>query len=132
MQKVKTVAPNYIMKAKVTRVLDGDTVVMEVSPAFHIHLRDYKFRLFGIDTPETDSKDPAEKKAGLASKKFTTDAVLGKEVLVESKRMARSGLEKVDSFGRYLAVIYYVDADGVQRNLNQELLEKGLAKVFME
>lgn len=124
--------PNYVMKAKVTRVLDGDTCVVDISPAFHIVLEDYKIRFYGIDTSETNSTDPEERKRAQAAKQFVTNAILNKTVLVQSVRMARSGDEKVDSFGRYLMVVFYKDAKGVQQNLNQQLLALGLAKVMVK
>lgn len=127
-----TTKPNYIMKATVTRILDGDTVVVDISPAFHIVLKEYKLRLYGVDTSETDSKDPATLKRARAAKAFVADAILGKQVLVQSIRMTRSGDEKIDSFGRYLMVVYYEDANGVTQNLNQQLLALGLADVMVK
>jgi endonuclease YncB( thermonuclease family) len=121
------VAPNYIFKGIVTRVIDGDTLVMTVSPAFKIQLVEYKFRLHGIDTHELNSTDLGKRKLAVEAKEVVRAAVEGKEVLVRTIKNTK-GADHIDSFGRYLVEIFYSDPkDGRQINLNQELLDLGLA-----
>lgn len=122
------IEPNYVMKCFVDRVIDGDTVVLRVSPAFKIVLMDYKFRLYGIDTAELNSKDEAQRELAKKAKDHVIAAILGKEVIIQAIRTKQS-YEMIDSFGRYLVVVYY-DKKGEQVNLNEELVAMGLAKVW--
>ena len=54
-------------QAKVRRVVDGDTLDLDIDLGFHITLSE-RVRLMGIDTPETRSRDPIEKSSGLIAK----------------------------------------------------------------
>lgn len=130
------IEPNYVMKGFCTRVIDGDTVVLSVSPAFKLIFQDYKFRLHGIDTPELNSKDPFQREQAQKAKDFVRVAIEGKDILVKSIRNSK-GAESIDSFGRYLVEILYIEFVNVggimiptQRNLNDELLSRGLATVW--
>ena len=52
--------------AIVVRIVDGDTVDLDVDLGFKTRRKD-RFRLEGIDTPEVRTKDKIEKAAGLAA-----------------------------------------------------------------
>ena len=54
---------------RVTKVVDGDTIDVILDMGFNI-LFEQRVRLFGIDTPESRTRDKVEKKYGLKSKKF--------------------------------------------------------------
>lgn len=105
----------YYYKAKVLGVVDGDTLDLSVDLGLKI-TSEQRVRLAGIDAPEIRSRDKKEKEAGLRAKKFVVKKVSGKTVLVKT--------EKKGKFGRYLATIYY---GRKEKNLNKELVEKGLA-----
>jgi len=111
---------NYIYNAKITKIVDGDTVDAEIDVGFSLKIK-HRLRLLRVNTAETNSKDAEEKKLALAAKDYTSSKILGKEVIVVTY--------KSDAFGRYLADVFYVD-DGEQICLNDELLESGLAKKF--
>ena len=59
---------------KVTKVIDGDTIDVIIDMGFDI-LYKSRVRLFGIDTPESRTRNLEEKKRGLISKKFLTDKI---------------------------------------------------------
>lgn len=59
----------YEYKATFKKVIDGDTIVLDIDLGFSIVLADQYIRLIGIDTPESRSKDRIEKIYGIASKK---------------------------------------------------------------
>ena len=67
--------------ATVKKVIDGDTIELMVDLGFNIHHK-MRVRLYGVNTPESRTKDLAEKELGLKAKKFTIGksarAVLGK------------------------------------------------------
>lgn len=125
----------YQYKAKVTRVIDGDTLQLRVDLGFHLTFEG-RFRLLNIDTPElrprrgtfdnlkryeTDEQKQTIIDAAKKSRTFVIDAVLERDVTVKT--------EKADGFGRYLAEIWYT-VDGKEICLNQELLDRGLAELY--
>lgn len=120
--------PNYVMDAQITRVIDGDTVVATVSPGFKIQLVGLKFRLHGINTAELKAKTESQKTSATAAKDYVRAAVENKKVFIKTIK-TKAGSDLIDSFGRYLAVIFYETKDG-QVNLNEELLQKGLAVIY--
>lgn len=81
-----------------------------------------RIRLYGINSPELRTTDPQEKERGYAARDFVRTRILGKTV-----RLVMMGKEK---FGRYMAVLFYKDAQGKEINLNQELIEAGHAQEY--
>ena len=55
-------------KIDVLRVVDGDTVDVDIDLGFGVWLRDERVRMMGIDTPESRTSDKVEKLFGLAAK----------------------------------------------------------------
>jgi len=105
---------NYIRKAKVINVVDGDTIDAIVDLGYSMTTVQ-RFRLIGIDTPERNEEGYLE------ATQFVREAVLDREVYIKSL--------KSDSFGRYLAEVF-VEDDDCNYCLNELLLEKGFAKVY--
>ena len=62
----------YEYKCKIVKIVDGDTVDVDIDLGFGVWLRKQRVRLVGIDTPESRTKDLEEKKYGLAAKEFLT------------------------------------------------------------
>ena len=92
----------------IRRVVDGDTVDVDIDLGFDMWIHNERVRLFGIDTPESRTRDLEEKKAGL----FAKDVVL--HYLPEgSKQVLRTHKDKVGKYGRVLGefVIYDSLAD---------------------
>jgi endonuclease YncB( thermonuclease family) len=102
--------------AKVIKVYDGDTVWIAVRCGDEICR--FMCRLYGVDTDELRSKDPAEKKSAERARVFVTTFCLNKLVNV-TVRDAR------DKYGRLLVNI---SVDGV--DLAGELLRLGLARPY--
>ena len=63
----------YEYSCKLVKVIDGDTVDVDIDLGFDIILKKQRVRLAGIDTPESRTSDLEEKKYGLAAKKFLTE-----------------------------------------------------------
>ena len=57
----------YEYKCKVVRVVDGDTVDVDIDLGFGVWMRKQRIRMYGIDTPESRTSDKVEKKYGLAA-----------------------------------------------------------------
>ena len=112
----------HCYKAKVIKILDGDSADLDIDCGFKLHLFE-RVRFYGIDTPETRTKDKEEKARGLKAKRFVVDMIEGKEVKIETVKQGK--------FGRYLATIYYDHPEkGADINLNKELVDLGLAKEY--
>lgn len=112
----------YTMRAEVLRVVDGDTIIVRLSLMYDLTKENVQVRMLGVDTPETRTKDPAEKAAGLAAKAFVEGLLpVGARIRVIVRENGQ-----VDNFGRTLAWVILPDGT----NLSTLLLEKGLAKVY--
>jgi micrococcal nuclease len=113
----------YIYKAKLERVIDGDTVDALIDLGFDTWVKK-RIRYKGIDTWESRTKDLDEKKLGLAAKDRN------KELLesVSSKpgyfRLKSYGVGK---YGRVLGEIFVKDIEGIEYNVNQTLINEGHA-----
>ena len=75
----------YEYKCKVTRVVDGDTVDIDIDLGFGVWLHKERVRIYGIDTPESRTRDLEEKKFGLMAKEFVKKFVKGDKRNIKSK-----------------------------------------------
>ena len=103
----------YTYKAKLDRVVDGDTIDVNIDLGFDITVHK-RVRLAGIDTPESRTRDLEEKKRGLAAKYRLTEILDKGSLQVESK--------EVGKYGRVLGVLLIDDL-----NINKTLVEEGYA-----
>ena len=60
----------YEYRCKITRIVDGDTMEIDIDLGFGVWLHKERVRIYGIDTPESRTRDKVEKKYGLAAKAF--------------------------------------------------------------
>ena len=58
----------YEYKCKIIKVVDGDTVDVDIDLGFGVWMKDERVRIMGIDTPESRTRDVIEKKFGLSAK----------------------------------------------------------------
>ena len=58
----------YEYSCKIVRVVDGDTVDVDIDLGFGVWMHNERIRLHGIDTPESRTRDLEEKKYGLLAK----------------------------------------------------------------
>jgi micrococcal nuclease len=109
----------YEYCCQVTRVVDGDTVDANIDLGFDISYFS-RIRLFGIDTPESRTRNKDEKLRGLLAKEYIVNAVdNGKQVVV------KTALEKKGKYGRVLGSLI---VDGL--DLNQDMIAKNLAVAY--
>lgn len=112
-QVVPAADPAQRTSLQVKRVIDGDTVVVELDGA------DQSVRLIGIDTPET-TKGKNE-----CAGKEATDAL---RALVDGKPITLTADESQTDRDRYDRLLRYLTVDG--RDAGEYLLERGLAKEY--
>jgi len=107
----------YFYRAKVSRVVDGDTVDFMIDLGFGIYHK-VRVRLYGVNTPETRTRDEIEKAAGLAAKDYVTDWLNGQEeVFLKTIK---------DESGKYGRILGYVYADPeLQVCLNDDIIDSG-------
>ena len=102
---------------KVTKVVDGDTIDVLLDMGFDIKYKS-RVRLFGIDTPESRTRNKEEKVRGLLSKVYLKDAIKkAKKLTIKTHKGSETG-----KFGRILGEIF---ADGI--NLNLKMCTEGYA-----
>ena len=65
----------YRYKVDVTRIVDGDTVDVDIDLGFGMTYKKQRVRLMGIDTPESRTRDLEEKFYGKQSKAFLTSLI---------------------------------------------------------
>jgi micrococcal nuclease len=111
-------------RVKIVRVADGDTVDVDIDLGFGIWMKGERVRLFGIDTPESRTRDLEEKKYGLAAKAYL------KEKLASGTPLLRTFKDGVGKYGRILGefwveetAIESEDVD-VKTNINQLMIEE--------
>jgi len=112
--------------ATVLNVVDGDTLDLMIDLGFNIHHK-IRERLYGINTPESRTKDAAEKELGLKAKKFTTDWLTNHKWVYVNTIPDRN-----DKYGRILAKIFSSDnvSDPKTACLNVDIVQAGLAREY--
>lgn len=112
--------------AKVLNVVDGDTLDLMIDLGFNIHHK-IRVRLFGVNTPESRTKDLKEKELGLKAKSFTLDWLTNHDWV-----FVNTIPDKNDKYGRVLAKIYSSDKidDPVTACLNNDIIASGLAREY--
>ena len=105
----------YDYRCKIVRVIDGDSILVDIDLGFGTWRCGESIRLFGVDCPECRSRDPKEKAAGLAAKEFV------KGLLHDGGTYTLTTKEK-GKFGRYLGVIMLSDKTSVNAALVSEHL----------
>jgi len=109
----------YFYKAIVRSIYDGDTMRVDIDLGFNNWKMNEKLRLSGIDTPEIRGE---ERPYGLIAKDFVMERIpVGSEIYLLTEK------DKSGKYGRYLATIFYGEN---LNNLNEELLQAGMAEAY--
>ena len=101
----------FVYQAELDRVVDGDTVDVILDLGFDVKLHKQRVRLHGIDTPESRTRDLAEKKLGLAAKKRLQELCFGK---FKIKSLGKG------KYGRILGIPYTEDGEDICKILIKE------------
>ena len=108
----------FCYRATVVRVVDGDTIRLDIDLGFDIILNNQSVRLYRVDTPECRTRDLKEKAAGLLAK-----SVVKGFVDQGSKVVIKTSLDTKGKFGRILGTI--ITDEGV--NINEHLIDNNYA-----
>ena len=108
---------------KVTGVVDGDTIDVDIDLGFNVSFSQ-RVRLAGIDTPESRTKDLNEKKLGLEVKEWLKSILKDAEDVVIKTELPDSS----EKYGRILGWLY---VKGTEKSLNQIMIDEGYAWSYM-
>tara|TARA_R100001443_G_scaffold32747_2_gene46815 strand:- start:27 stop:398 length:372 start_codon:yes stop_codon:yes gene_type:complete len=114
----------YEYKIKeITHFVDGDTFDCIIDLGFDI-FHEVRVRMYGINTPESRTRDLEEKKRGLESKERLIETLTGKEHLGYSLVLQTKEKGK---YGRWLGIVMKRYDDGISYNVNDRMIEDGYA-----
>ena len=103
----------YRYKVEVTRVVDGDTVDVDIDLGFGMVYKKQRVRMMGIDTPESRTRNLEEKFYGKASKANLVRILDGKDIELESHDKGK--------FGRILGELFIGDS---KYSINQQQIDE--------
>ena len=112
----------YYVK-EITKIVDGDTIDVVIDLGFDISFTT-RVRLAGIDTPESRTRDLAEKALGLESKAYLASILEGAENIV----IKTEKINSTEKFGRVLGWLY---VNGEIDSVNSEMIDKGYAWKYL-
>ena len=110
-------------RCKLIKVIDGDTIDIDIDLGFGVWLRNQRIRMYGIDTPESRTRDLEEKKYGLAAKAFLT------EMLDDSHLILKTHKDERGKFGRILGEVWRT-TNFADQSINNYMIEKHHAVAY--
>jgi micrococcal nuclease len=99
----------YEYKCKILKVVDGDTVDVDIDLGFGVWLHNERVRIMGIDTPESRTRDKVEKVFGLAAKERLISLLSDKAIL--DTQVSKKGEDMKGKFGRILGNFRTIDGE---------------------
>ena len=103
----------YEYKCKLVKVVDGDTIDVDIDLGFGVWMRNQRIRMYGIDTPESRTSDPIEKVYGKAATAFLVKWTNAGDLTLKTFKDGKG------KYGRILGEI----GDGGEHNINQLLVD---------
>jgi len=116
----------YVYRAKLERVVDGDTIDALIDVGFDIWVKK-RIRYKGIDTWESRTRNLDEKKKGLAAKDRNKELL---EEISSKPGYFRLKSYGVGKYGRVLGEIFILDSKDNPININETLIKEGHAYVY--
>lgn len=119
----------YEYRVNILRVIDGDTVDVDIDLGFGTWIKKERVRIMGIDTPESRTRNKVEKKFGLASKARLKELLGAKAIL--KTQVSKKGEDMKGKFGRILGdfSVYHAPTDS-WRMATEVLIEEGHAVAY--
>ena len=114
----------YNYRCVILRVIDGDTVDVDIDLGFSVWLKDQRVRLAGIDTPESRTKDLAEKAHGLAAKSRLSELLPQGGKFEIATMISKDNSELHEKFGRILGDFVIPSTNNTANNI---LINEGYA-----
>ena len=114
----------YEYKCKILKVVDGDTVDVDIDLGFGVWLHKERVRIMGIDTPESRTSGKLEKVFGLAAKERLI-SLLGENAILDTQ-VSKKGEDMKGKFGRILGNFRTTDGE----HCADVLVEEGHAVAY--
>lgn len=119
----------YEYRARLVKVVDGDTVDVDIDLGFGIWMKDERVRIMGIDTPESRTRNKVEKLFGKAASARVKELL--EEDIILKTQIARNGEDMKGKYGRILGdFIVERFEDGNQEMLTDVLIQEGHAVAY--
>ena len=107
----------YTYKAAVMRVVDGDTIIVDIDLGFGVWLREQSIRMANINAPEIRG---VLREKGLESKKFLEHIILNKWVTIKTEK------DRKGKYGRWIATVL-LEEDNNLIDINRRMIAEGHA-----
>jgi micrococcal nuclease len=107
----------YRYKARLNRIIDGDTIDVDIDLGFDVKIKQ-RVRLYGINTPEVRTKDLNEKQKGIEATEYLKK-ILPKEFIIQTI------LNKRGKYGRVLGILWVNE-----ENINERMVNEGYATKY--
>ena len=114
----------YEYRCKVVKIIDGDTVDVDIDLGFGVWLKKERIRMFGVDTPESRTRDLEEKKYGLAAKAYITKLLDDEGGIVLKTRKDAEG-----KYGRILGELWRT-TDFADTSINELMIKNHHAVAY--
>lgn len=120
----------YEYRAKVLKVIDGDTVDVDIELGFGVILADERVRIMGIDTPESRTSDKVEDLFGEAAKARVKELLTSGDYCILKTEVNKDGEDMKGKFGRILGDFIIDEWEDKPRMLTDILIEEGHAVAY--
>jgi endonuclease YncB( thermonuclease family) len=114
----------YNYDVEIKRIVDGDTVDVIIDLGFSTYVK-RRIRMYGINTPESRTRDLEEKARGLASKERLEELMEGQKIVMRSWGKGK--------YGRTLGELFVEKETSIGpdfTNINQTLVKEGFAEAY--
>ena len=112
------VATLFYYQGIVKSIYDGDTLTVDIDMGLGCWIHNEKLRLLRINAPEVKGESRTE---GLAARQYLRSLLAKKEIVIETY------LDDKEKFGRFLAEVWALNADGAYFNVNDAMVQAGHA-----
>ena len=114
----------YEYNAKLVRVIDGDSIVVSIDLGFGVWFNNQSIRMYGVDAPESRTRDEVEKVYGLLAKQYLIDRCPESFVI-------RTHADGKGKYGRILGeVICYVPEFDREMSINDAMIKQHLVAPY--
>lgn len=110
----------YTYKAAVTRIVDGDTIIVDIDLGFGVWLREQSIRMANINAPEIRG---SSREKGLESKRFLEYIILNKWVTIKTEK------DRKGKYGRWIATVL-LEEDNNLIDINRKMVAEGHAEKY--